>query len=64
MTPGIEYFMKHIADYSTLLLITDGFHERPTIQVAKPVIQLITSNGSDDKFADMPYRTIKMKNDI
>lgn len=64
LTPILEYFKENINKYSVCVILTDGFHERPTIEVAKPVIHLVTTNGSNDKFEDMPYRTIKMKNDL
>lgn len=61
LSPAIEFFNKNIKKYSLLILLTDGYHEKPNIPSIKPIIHLVTSDGSSDTFSDLPYRTIKMK---
>ena len=61
--PAIDYFNKHIKEYSCLVIVTDGYHERPKIKSVKPIIHLVTRTDFDKKdFSDLPYTTIIMDN--
>lgn len=51
MSVGIDYFNKHADNYSTLVIITDGYIESNPIQpkAGKKVLWVISSNGVVDE---------------
>lgn len=63
ISPFIDHFNDKIHEYTTLVILTDGHHERPMKSSVKRIIHLVTSKGAPiENFSNLPYYTIKMDN--